>query len=138
MDKVILHCDLNNFYASVECLLNPDLADVPMAVGGDAKERHGLILAKNELAKSCKVLTAEPVWQARKKCPQLLVVLPHYDLYALYSRRVRAIYEEYTDQVEPFGIDECWLDVTGSQRLFGSGEAIAHSLDRKASCRERV
>lgn len=135
MDKVILHCDLNNFYASVECLLNPDLADVPMAVGGDAKERHGLILAKNELAKSCKVLTAEPVWQARKKCPQLLVVPPHHDLYALYSRRVRAIYEEYTDQVEPFGIDECWLDVTGSQRLFGSGEAIAHKIRKKVKAR---
>lgn len=119
MDKTILHCDLNGFYASVECIGRPELRSVPMAVGGDPESRHGIILAKNELAKRRGVVTAETIWQARRKCPELVIVPPHHDRYALYSEKVNAIYQRYTDLVEPFGIDESWLDITGSMHLFG-------------------
>ena len=119
MDRVILHCDLNSFYASVELLSHQDLRTVPMAVCGDPASRHGIILAKNEPAKSFGVKTAETIWQARKKCPGLVLLPPHPDLYREYSRKVNAVYEQYTDLVEPFGIDESWLDVTGTLHLFG-------------------
>ncbi len=128
MDRVILHCDMNGFYASVELLDRPDLRDVPMAVCGDPESRHGIILAKNELAKACGVVTAETVWQARKKCPGLQFVRPHHDKYKEYSQRINKIYLEYTDMVEPFSIDESWLDVTASRRLFGSGRQIADAI----------
>ncbi len=119
MDRVILHCDLNCFYASVELLSRPDLRDVPTAVCGDPSSRHGIILAKNEPAKKCGVQTAETIWQAKKKCPDLVLLPPHHDLYRAYSQKVNAIYDEYTDLVEPFGIDESWLDVTHTLHLFG-------------------
>ena len=119
MDRVILHCDLNCFYASVELLSRPDLRDVPTAVCGDPSSRHGIILAKNEPAKKCGVQTAETIWQAKKKCPDLVLLPPHHDLYRAYSQKVNAIYDEYTDLVEPFGIDESWLDVTHTVHLFG-------------------
>ncbi len=119
MDRIVLHCDLNCFYASVELLSRPDLRDVPVAVCGDPTSRHGIILAKNELAKKCGVATAETIWQAKKKCPDLVLLPPHHDLYHVYSKKVNAIYTEYTDLVEPFGIDESWLDITGSCHLFG-------------------
>ena len=119
MDRIVLHCDLNCFYASVELLSRPDLKDVPVAVCGDPTSRHGIILAKNELAKQCGVATAETIWQAKKKCPDLVLLPPHHDLYHVYSKKVNAIYTEYTDLVEPFGIDESWLDITGSCHLFG-------------------
>ena len=119
MDRVILHCDLNCFYASVELLSRPDLAKVPTAVCGDPASRHGIILAKNEPAKRCGVQTAETIWQARKKCPDLVLLPPHHALYREYSRKVNAVYDQYTDLVEPFGIDESWLDVTGTLHLFG-------------------
>lgn len=131
MDRVILHSDLNAFYASVETVLNPSLAGVPMAVCGDPDKRHGIILAKNERAKRFGVVTAETIWSARQKCPTLVLVRPHRDLYIRYSREINAIYAEYTDLVEPFGIDESWLDVTGSGRLFGSGETIAECLRQR-------
>lgn len=127
-ERTILHCDCNSFYASVEIVLNPQLKNVPMAVGGDEESRHGIILAKNELAKKYNVQTAETIWQARKKCPELVVVKPHHDLYKEYSERVMEIYKRYTDYIEPFGLDEAWLDVTGSQRLFGDGVTIANEL----------
>ena len=127
-DRVVLHSDLNAFFASVETVLNPALRNVPMAVCGEPEKRHGIILAKNELAKRRGVATAETIYQAQKKCPNLVLVRPHHDLYMRYSREVNAIYREYTDLVEPFGIDEGWLDVTGSQKLFGSGEDIANTL----------
>lgn len=130
-DRVILHCDCNGFFASVECALNPDLKNVPMAVGGSQEARHGIILAKNELAKKYNIQTAETIYSAKKKCPNLVIVPPHHDLYEEYSRRVNEIYFEYTDLVEKFGIDESWLDVTGSQRLFGSGEEIASMLRKR-------
>ena len=129
MDRIILHCDLNCFYASVELLSHPDLRDVPMAVCGDPQSRHGIILAKNEPAKKFGVQTAETIWQAKKKCPDLVLLPPHHDLYREYSRKVNAIYDEYTDLVEPFGIDESWLDVTHSLHLFGGdAKALADSL----------
>jgi DNA polymerase IV len=118
LDRSIFHCDCNGFYASVECLDNPTLKNVPMAVAGDPLDRCGIILAKNELAKRCGVTTAETVWKAHKKCPGLVLVPPRHERYAQVSRQVNAIYESYTDLVEPFGIDESWLDVTGSLHLF--------------------
>lgn len=123
-DQVILHCDLNCFFASVELLDKPALWEVPVAVCGDPKSRHGIILAKNEPAKRRGVKTAETIWQARKKCPGLVLLPPHHELYREYSRRVNEIYDRFTDLVEPFGIDESWLDVTGSLHLFG-GDARA-------------
>lgn len=129
MDRVILHCDLNCFYASVELLSHPDLRDIPTAVCGDPASRHGIILAKNEPAKRCGVQTAETIWQARKKCPGLVLLPSHHALYREYSKQVNAIYEQYTDLVEPFGIDESWLDVTGSLHLFGGdARALADAL----------
>ena len=132
MDRVILHCDMNGFYASVELLDRPDLADKPMAVCGDPESRHGIILAKNELAKGFGVVTAETIWQARKKCPDLQLVPPHHEKYKMYSKKINQIYLQYTDMVEPFSIDESWLDVTASLQLFGSGVEIANQI------RERV
>lgn len=132
MTRTILHCDMNNFYASVECMLNPALRGRPVAVCGDSEDRHGIVLAKNYEAKAYGIQTGEPVVGAKRKCPSLLCVPPHYDLYLDFSRRAKEIYDSFTDLVEPFGLDECWLDVTGSGRLFGSGEVIAHTI------RERV
>jgi len=127
-DRTILHADCNGFFASVECVRNPNLRRVPMAVCGDPEQRHGIILAKNELAKAYGITTAETVWQAQKKCPELVLVPPHHDEYEEYSHRVNAIYARFTDMVEPFGIDESWLDVTGSRLLFGDGVTIADCL----------
>lgn len=131
MDRVILHCDLNNFYASVECLLNPDLREVPVAVAGRKENRHGVILAKNEIAKKFGVKTGDVIWQAEQKCPGLRIVEPHFSHYEKYSKAVTELYTHYTDMVEPFGCDECWLDVTGSKLLFGSGEQIANALRKR-------
>ena len=128
MDRVILHCDCNNFFASVESIDHPEYRSVPMAVAGDPSRRHGIILAKNEMAKSFGVQTAEAIWQAQQKCPNLLLIAPHHDKYEEVSRRINAIYRNYTDLVEPFSIDESWLDVTGSQKLFGDGKTIADQL----------
>lgn len=127
-DKVILHCDLNNFFASVESLSHPEFKNVPMAVAGSSDDRHGIILAKNELAKKFGVQTAEAIWQARKKCPDLVLTKPHYHKYSEYSKKVFEIYTRYTDRVESFGLDEAWLDVTGSQKLFGNGMQIAENI----------
>ncbi len=131
MARTILHCDCNGFYASVECALNPELKNVPMAVGGSVENRHGIILAKNELAKKYNIKTAETIHQAKQKCPDLVIVPPHHDLYHEYSRRVFEIYTRYTEFVESFGLDEAWLDVTGSRRLFGDGKTIADRLRRE-------
>lgn len=128
MDRVILHCDMNGFFASVELLDYPHLKDKPMAVCGNPDNRHGIILAKNEIAKAYGVVTAETLWQARKKCPDLQVVPPHHSKYKHYSKLINDIYLRYTDMVEPFSVDESWLDVTGSQKLFGSGKEIADEL----------
>lgn len=131
MERTILHCDLNNFFASVECLKFPELKGYPVAVSGNVENRHGIILAKNEIAKKFGVKTAEVVWEAQRKCPELVLLPPHMDEYIYYSHKVREIYKEYTDLVEPFGIDECWLDVTGSRLLFGDGEEIANTIRKR-------
>ncbi len=128
MERIILHSDLNNFYASVECLKDPALREVPVAVCGDKEKRHGIVLAKNEKAKAFGVSTGEAIWQAKAKCPNLHIVQPNYRDYMDFSHRARAIYDRYTDKVESLGADECWLDVTGSTRLFGSGEKMAHEI----------
>ena len=127
-DRVILHCDMNGFFASVELLNHPELKDVPMAVSGDPDSRHGIILAKNQHAKEYGVVTAETIWQAKKKCPGLVLVRPHMSQYKEYCTKINAIYQRFTDMVEPFSIDESWLDVTASQRLFGSGREIADNI----------
>ena len=131
-DRVILHCDLNNFYASVESIGRPDLKRRPIAVCGDPERRHGIVLAKNDCAKRFGVKTGEPLGIARAKCPQILFLPAHFDLYLQYSRAMRDLYRRYTDRIEAFGIDECWLDVTGSRLLFGDGEKIANELRQSA------
>ncbi len=131
MERTILHCDCNGFFASVETALNPELKDVPMAVGGSEEDRHGIILAKNELAKKYNIQTAETIVEAKRKCPDLVIVPPQHEEYSKFSKRVNEIYREYTDLVEPFGIDESWLDVTGSYRLFGDGKTIADEIRRR-------
>lgn len=131
MERTILHCDCNGYFASVECIARPELWDVPMAVCGDPKNRHGVILAKNELAKGYGIVTAETVWQALRKCPKLTLVRPRHEKYREYSRRINAIYQQYTDQVEAFSVDESWLDVTASLHLFGTGKEIADELRRR-------
>ena len=136
-DRIIFHCDLNCFFASVELLEKPALQNVPVAVCGDPASRHGIILAKNEPAKQMGVQTAETVWQAKQKCPHLVLLPPHHNLYADYSRRVNAIYGQYTDLVEPFGIDESWLDVTGSLHLFG-GDARQLADDIRGRLRQEL
>lgn len=132
MERVILHCDCNCFFALVELLAHPELREQPVAVCGDPEARHGIILAKNEPAKAFGVKTAETIWQAKRKCPDLVLLPAHHDRYKLYSDRINAIYESYTDLVEPFGIDESWLDVTGSLHLFGGDPAaLADELRRR-------
>ena len=128
MDRTILHCDCNAYYASVECIARPELRSVPMAVCGDPESRRGIILAKNELAKGYGIVTAETVWQAKRKCPELVLVAPHREAYKEYCQKINKIYAEYTSKVEAFSIDESWLDVTGSLHLFGSGKEIADAL----------
>lgn len=128
MERTILHCDCNNFYASIECLYNPSIRDLAVAVCGNVENRHGIVLAKNYIAKSAGVQTGEAIWQAKQKCPNLVVVPPSYDKYLRFSKMAREIYYEYTNQVDSFGLDECWLDVTGSTRLFGSGLDIANQI----------
>ena len=131
MDKSILHVDVNNFFASIEIMLNPNLKGLPVAVCGSEDDRHGIVLAKSYEAKKFGVKTAETIWQAKKKCPNLIIVPPQYDEYRKYSKLIQNIYYSYTDQVEPFGLDECWLDVTGSLKLFGSVENIAEKIKER-------
>ena len=126
--RTILHSDCNGFFASVECLYNPQFRDKPVAVCGDKDKRHGIILAKNEIAKKFNVKTGEAIWQAQQKCPQLVTASAHYDRYIRFSKLCRKIYSDYTDKIEPFGLDEAWLDVTGSTLAYGSGEEIAQEI----------
>ena len=130
-ERVILHSDLNNCYASIECLHRPEIRDKPVVVGGDVEQRHGIVLAKNQIAKKYQIKTGEAIWQAKQKCPKLIVIPPNFPLYLRFSKLARDIYLQHTDQVEPFGIDECWLDVTGSTLLFGSGEKIAEKIRKQ-------
>lgn len=129
--RTILHSDLNNCYASIECLRHPELRGKPVAVGGDPELRHGIVLAKSMEAKAAGVTTGESLWSARRKCPELIVLPPDFPLYISFCRMAREIYCDYTDAVEPFGLDEAWLDVGGSLGLLGTGESIAHDIRRR-------
>lgn len=138
-DRVILHCDCNNFFASVELLEYPELQDKPVAVSGSVDERHGIILAKNEVAKKYDVKTAETVIDARKKCPGLILLQPHRKKYSKYSKIINEIYAQYTDQIEAFGIDESWLDITGSWQLFGPDPiSIAHRIREEVYAKTKL
>lgn len=126
--RTILHCDLNNFYASVECLDRPDLADKPVAVGGNEESRHGIILAKNMLAKQKGVKTGEALWQAKQKCPGLIILPPHMEKYIRFSEMAREVYLRYATRMESFGIDECWLDITAKAKTLENAEIIANEI----------
>jgi len=129
MERVVLHSDLNNCYASIECMLHPELRGKYLAVCGSTAERHGIVLAKNQLAKQCGVKTGEVIWEARQKCPQLVIVPPHMDQYLKFSKIVRGIYMRYSPEVESFGIDESWISLTGSPLLKKrSAVEIAHEI----------
>ena len=128
-DRVILHSDCNGFYASVECLYNPKIRNKPVVVSGNAENRHGIILAKNEIAKKYGIKTGEAIWQAKQKCPEVITVPPHFELYKRFSKMARRIYSDYTDMIEPFGLDEAWLDVT--QNTDKSGTEIAFEINRR-------
>ena len=126
--RTILHVDMNNFYASVECLYRPEIRHLPVAVAGDPLNRHGIILAKNMIAKKLGIKTGEAIWEAKLKAPNLVTVPPDFSKYLKFSRLARQILYDYTDQIEPFGIDENWIDVTGSKLLCGNGSEIANSI----------
>ena len=128
VERTILHCDMNNFYASVECMLDPKLRGHPVAVGGDVENRHGIILAKNYEAKKFGIQTGEALWQAKQKCRNLIIVPPHYEEYLKYSRLAHSIYEEYTDLIEPYGMDEVWMDISSASKPFSNGEKVANEL----------
>lgn len=129
--RTILHVDLNNFYASVEMILNPELKDKFVGVCGSVEDRHGIILAKSENAKKMGVKTGMTLREAQKLCPEIVFVEAKHDKYLAYSKLVKKLYLDYTDKIESFGIDECWLDVTSSQKLIGSGEFIANEIRRR-------
>ena len=131
MDRVILHSDINNCFASIELLYRPELKGIPVAVCGDADERRGIVLSKDELAKKAGVKTGEAIWQAKRKCPELTVVEPHFDRYIKYSKIIRSIYGEYTDLCEAFGIDESWLDITNCYGCRAGGEATAREIKER-------
>ena len=132
MERTIIHSDMNNAYATIEASLNPGLRGKAIAVCGSTEDRHGIVLAKSREAKALGIKTGEVIWQAKNKCPDLIIVPPHYDEYLKYSKAIREIYYSYTNLVEPFGIDEAWLDVTNSLHLFGSGRAIADDIRYRA------
>ncbi len=129
-NRVVLHSDLNNFFASVECKRRPELKDFPVAVCGNREDRHGIVLAKNEKAKKAGVKTAEAIWQAKQKCPSLIIVPPDYDEYMRYSALVKEIYCRYSDRVEGFGMDEAWIELTGDIKIksLEDGERIAQEI----------
>jgi DNA polymerase-4 len=127
-DRTVLHIDLNGFYASVECFSNPSIRDKPVIVGGDPELRHGIVLAKNDLAKKYGIVTGEAVWAAKSKCPGLVSVKPDYEKYLKFSRLAREIYDRYSPLVEPFGIDEVWTDITASMRIYGDGKSVADEI----------
>lgn len=131
MARTILHIDCNKFYASVECLHRPELRNLPVAVGGSDKSRHGIILTKNEIASKFNLKVGEPLWSARQKCKDLVIVPPNFPLYMRFSEEVHKILSDYTDIIEPFGIDESWIDVSDSATLYGGGESIAEEIRQR-------
>lgn len=131
MQRIILHCDLNNFFATATLTLNPTLKNLPVAICGDAKKRHGIVLAKNTIAKKYGVLTGETIWEAKRKCADLVILAPDYNLYENLSKKVRQIYLDYSDLVESFGIDECWVEITNPNIDFKKGEEIANEIRQR-------
>lgn len=131
MERIILHSDCNSFYASVECLRHQEIREKAVAVGGDIEQRHGIILAKNQLAKQFHVSTGEAIWQAKQKCPELIVLPPDFPLYLRFSRLARDIYLDYSNRVEPFGLDEAWLDITSSENQKDKGERTAQEIRKR-------
>lgn len=131
MKRVIVHSDINHAYAQIEEMKNPAYRKVPMAVGGSEEKRNGIILAKNDLAKRYHIQTGESLREARAKCPDLLIVHPHYEEYIYYTEKIKDIYRQYTDRVESFGLDEAWMDLTHSQRLFGDGVHLASRIQEE-------
>ena len=131
MQRIILHCDLNNFFASATIAFNPTLKGLPVAICGDAKKRHGIVLAKNNVAKKFGVLTAETIWEAQRKCMDLVILSPDFSLYERISKKAHQIYLKYTDRVEPFGIDECWVEITNPDVDFAEGEIIANKIRKE-------
>ena len=131
MNRVIVHSDINHCYAQLEEMRHPALRRVPMAVGGSAEKRHGIILAKNDLAKAAGVVTGESLNEARRKCPDLLIVRPDYEVYMDCTEQIKAVYRRYTDRVESFGLDEAWFDLTGTRRLNGDPVALANRIQKE-------
>ena len=132
MERSVFHCDANKFYASVECLYHPEIRDKPVVVGGSEETRHGIVLTGNEKAKKLYgIKTGMSLADARLLCPKLIVMPPNYPRYIRFSKMLRRIYSDYTDMIEPFGLDECWLDVTGRRLLFGSPEEIAEDIRKR-------
>jgi len=130
-ERIILHVDQNCFFASVGMIYHPEYRNVPMAVAGDAKARHGIILAKNQLASKAGIKTAEVIWQAKAKCPDLVLIPPDYEKYEFYSKKLKYMYTEYTDRVEPFGLDECWLDMTGILKDMDEARGFADEIRQR-------
>lgn len=131
MPRNILHVDFNCFYASVEMQRHPELRNKPVAVCGSQEERHGIVLTANYLAKPRGVKTGMAIWQAKQHCPNLVIVPPDMGEYIRISKLGRKIYEDYTNQIEPFGLDESWLDVTGSVGLLGSPMKLAREISNR-------
>ena len=131
MQRIILHCDLNNFFASATLALNPTLKGFPVAICGDAKKRHGIVLAKNNIAKQYGISTAETIWEAQRKCPDLIILSPNFKIYETVSKKAQQIYLDYTDRVEPFGIDECWVDISNNNIDFEKAEEIAQEIRQR-------
>lgn len=131
MSRVILHSDANSYYASVECLYTPALRGRAVAVCGSVDDRHGIVLAKSDAAKKCGVKTGMAIWQAKQLCPQLVCVAPDYELYMHFSLKLRNLYLDYTNQVEPFGLDECWLDISAPGRSIEDGAQIAQCIRQR-------
>lgn len=129
--RVILHSDLNAFYASVECLHQLDIRHKPVAVCGNQELRHGIVLAKNQLAKQYGVKTGDAIWQARQKASGLIVIPPNFPLYMKFSQLVRNIYLQYTPNVESFGLDEAWLDLTQPGMTLEQGRYVAETLRQR-------
>lgn len=128
MERIIVHSDINHCYAQIEEMMNPALRNIPMAVGGSEEKRHGIILAKNDLAKRYNIKTGESLRDAKRKCPSLTIIHPDYDAYLYYTEKIKDIYRKYTDRVESFGLDEAWIDLSHSQMLFGDGVELARKI----------
>ena len=129
--RTILHADMNNCYASIEMLHHPKLRGHPVAVGGSVEQRHGIILARNYEARPYGIKVGQALWQARQLCPKIIIVPPDYDKYMRFSRHFRKILSDYSPQVEPFGLDESWVDISGLTSRGKNGQVIADEIRKR-------